>query len=485
MSWPTLPDSIEPQGSEVLGDRHMDSRWNLYQSCQSMREKHQKNMKRPKSSADMSEVEKEEQTEQVQGVIQSLVDARSELDVIRDVISVLEDQQQFLSMMHIPHSAVQHAAQRDSLIRQGLKKEQMHSISRRLRSVAGILKKRYCETMAFFDDLEYLKKRWLVQECERVGTSFEEDCAMVNISIPAEDDFDWLRHNKKSLGKHLFVLTSCDVTGELCALLCDPESPAGDEVVVVGREQIDSVLRRLWHARAWKFICRVLDVESEDLSNLESLRGILHPDVQRTVILMAHSNVVHPYEDARTTIKKHQNDEICSDPHMKYVAQFYETEMCALLFRNKALLMLENAMAWHHVPGIIRQATTTRRKTFLEQLCTWMKSASMWYEAAVLTLGKNASSSPLVEYIRASAKQVDCLPATIHLATETDTKKRLGSIVIQGDYSMRWVASPTENPEAAWNPASQDAPMGRLQLRHMLESMLKTNTSLIIEVEYT
>ena len=87
------------------------------------------------------------------------------------------------------------------------------------------------------------------------------------------------------------------------------------------------------------------------------------------------------------------------------------------------MLTLKNAMSWHLVPEIIRQTTRTRNKTFLEQLCFWMSSASMWYDAARLTVSSKEDfmSSPLLEYIRLSAERVTCLPATIHIQTGEDS----------------------------------------------------------------
>lgn len=460
----SLPDSVEPQGGEVVGDYTTDARWHLYWSCQSIREEEERR-KRLKVDSEQGE-EGNHSHEQLEEVVQSLIDARSELDVIRDVVTVLEDQQQFLAMMHIPHSAVQHTAKRDGLIRQGIKKAQMHSIAQRLRSGANTLKQKYCERLRFFEDVEYLKKRWLVRECEMVGNVFGEDCVMIDISMPVEDDFDWLRHTKKSLGKYLFIVSSSDdEIGEACGLLQDPESSTGEENVVVGREEIDRVLQKLKDMRAWKLICRVLDVESDDLSNRESLRGIIHPDVQSAVMVLAHSMLPGQQHAAG------QQQDICSDPHMQYVADFYATEMCPILFQKKALLTLENAMAWHHVPDIICETTTTTRKTFLEQLCDWMKSSSMWHDAAVLTSGKDAMSSPLIEYIRLSAERVTCLPATIHVLSRE--KRELGSFVIQGNYSISWV--PTSS-----HVSTHTSRVERLQVRQMLES----NNSFISIVEY-
>ena len=447
----TLPDSVKPDGEEVVEDGVMDARWNLYRSCEYLREKGKKQSNEEGS-------EKEDPNEQIDGVLQSLVDARSELDVVRDVITVLEDQQQFLSMMHIPHSAVQHAAKRDGLIRQGRKKAQMHSIARRLRSGVDTLRQKFCDNVQFFEDVTYLKKRWLVRECERVGHSFGEDCVLIDISMGVEDDFEWLRDAKKSLGKHKFVLSSSDDTGEVCGLFQDPESDTGEEKVVVGREEIDRILKRLQHMRSWTLICRVLEAESEDLSNLESLRGIIHPDVQRAVMALAHR-----------MLPKHgtvDEQDMCSDPHMKYVSDFYQSDICASLFEKKALLTLQNAMAWHHVPVIIQQTTTTQKLTFLEQLCKWMLSASMWYDAARLISGRDCMSSPLIDYIRVSAERVTCLPATMHVLTGENTP--LASVVIQEDYSMSW--------------AGDHSRVGRLQVRQLLENN-KNNS--FVSIEYS
>ncbi len=452
----SLPYSVEPDGREVVGDYAMDARWNLYQSCERMREK---NQARNKRTAGERDAEEDGQREQITMVIQSLVDARSELDVIRDVISVLEDQQQFLSIMHIPHSAVQHAAKREGLIRQGMKKAQMHSIANRLRSGAHVLRQTFCVDTQFFKDVEYLKKRWLVRECERVGHVFGEDCVMIDISMGVEDAFEWLRDAKKSLGKYTFLLSRSDDTGEVFGLF--PESPAGEEKVVVGREQIDAILKTLRDMRAWTFICRVLDAESEDLSNIQSLRGIIHPGVQDAVMALAHKMLPQQHDTPEVGM--------CPDPHMKYVSDFYETEICPSLFQKKAMLTLKNAMSWHLVPEIIRQTTRTRNKTFLEQLCFWMSSASMWYDAARLTVSSKEDfmSSPLLEYIRLSAERVTCLPATIHIQTGEDSL--VESVVIGEDYSM--------------SLARDQSHLGRLQILQLIEKH-STNDSFNISIHY-
>eukprot|EP00889_Picochlorum_renovo_P007658 jgi/Picre1/34688/NNA_002156.t1 len=158
-----VPDSIGPEGEEVTTGYREENQWVLYQTCDKIRECHRK-----------KRLGEEEQEEEEQGmmrnpqkVIDGLMEVRSELDIVMDIVQVAEEQQ-FLSLTHIPHTVDARVAARQDMVRQGLKRQQLKAIAHRLQDASGELKKSYMD-MRFLDEVRELRKRWLVKEYRVLG----------------------------------------------------------------------------------------------------------------------------------------------------------------------------------------------------------------------------------------------------------------------------------------------------------------------------
>jgi hypothetical protein len=416
---PHVPDvdAIDPSGRENIADTAEEHRWRVYRTCERL------NKTRRLAASDGDENPAPESTERIEEVIRALVDARSDLDVITGVVSALEDQQQHLALTHVP-TAVAREFDRQAVVNMGLKKRQLRSISDGLSRGAAALRAKYCPATAgdrFESAAEHLGQRWRLGEYQRAGVNFEHDCFVVDVSFCVEERWEWLRRD--SLGKGRFVVARDGGEGP-CALLPDPRS--GVPRVVRGLHAIDAELCRIRSERAWKLIATVLENEASG----DETAGV-HPDVLRAVLALSRGDL------AASTGKR-----VCWDERMRYVETFARTELCATLFRTRALVALGGAMSWHCVPAIVRLTTPTRDMALLRQLCAWLTFASTWYE-----IGEAAepAKAAVHGYITALSGSRHCVPA----------RARIGDLELSVDRDYGMTSATNE-------------PVGRFQLLEAL-----------------
>ena len=479
--------SIERGHGHTGRSRTEDALWCIYKSCEKIRlsqedgEGTAKRLKAQEGASGEQQQECDSSPERAESdarlarVIQTLVDARSELDVTVDVVNVLADQQQFLSLTHIPRSAKQSqlSARRDFLIAQGMKRDQIRTIARRIRSGCDKLRQDFCLEARFFMDVLELRKRWPVQEYERVamlpGTFHHEDCVTIDISFCFEEGLYWTRNRRSLLGKHRFVVTNDGNTGEACALLPDPENP-GREKIAVGWEAIDGTLRILQNMRAWKYLSMSLHAEAEQMLTLDSYQGAIHPEVCSAVIALADK------QDTLVSRRKGKDHYGPPASRMLYVDVFSGTELCSTLFRKKATMLLAQSLTWARVPRMIRLTSETDRSSNLEQLCVWMKVAAMWYDIASLVPSHRES---FLEYIQALSERLDFVPATIDIMVPGGL---VGSFCVESYSTVVW--KPSGHPALPVSCKQEldqySGPgLGHLQLREMFELISKDEDAFI------
>jgi hypothetical protein len=479
-----LYDSSSEHGNgRTATSRTEDALWCIYKSCEKIRLSQEdaggKAKKLKAQEGASGSPERPESDARLARVIQALVDARSELDVTVDVVNVLADQQQFLSLTHIPRSARQSqlSARRDCLIAQAMKRNQIRAIAQRIRSGCDKLSQTFCSDTRFLMDVVELKKRWPVQEYERVatfpGTFQHEDCVTIDISFFMEEELYWMRNRRFRLGKHRFVVTSDGSTGEASALLPDPVKP-GREKIAVGWEAIDNILRLLQNIRAWKYLSISLHAEAEQMLSVDSYRGAIHPGVCNAVVALADK------QDALVSrgdgIHHHEPSATC----MMYVDVFSGTELCSTCFRKKAALLLARSLTWARVPRMVRLTSKTDYSTNLEQLCLWMKVAAMWYDIASLVPSHKES---LLGYIQALSERLDFVPAMIDVIASGDV---IGSFSVESYWTVVWMTSRCPLP---FVPCRQELDqysgptLGHVQLREMFQ-LISNDKNICINIRF-
>jgi hypothetical protein len=405
--------AIDDKGEGDTHDAGVDSRWAVYRAAEETRGE-TRVATSTSSQAPLS----------LASVVESLVDARSDLAVIIDIATVLADQQH-LGVSHVPQSVVTEVQQQHALL-VSLKKCQLLDIARRLRAGAAILRDRYClERDGFASDLEELGRRWPVHEMKRTGASYVDDCVLVTVRFQVEDDWPWL--DSDSLGKHTYVIARDQNEGadRACAVFQD--------LLLSGWREIDAQLRRLRSERAWKLIQAALEEEAV-ATDVGDAAAVSQTDVRRAVLALSRSSLSSLSLPGC----------IFREERMLYVEKFCRTETCRTLFRKRAVFALRTASKWCLIPSLILRTTPTRYASFMEQLCEWLSFSAMWYEVAESLPGDPCSGS-IHDYITALASSTHCVPARV----------RLGSTCFSIDENYSMVTD-------------RGVSVGRLQLKEML-----------------
>lgn len=462
-----VPDSISPEGEEVTTGLREENQWDLYQACDKVREgSRKKRAGEEEENGEDNDEEEQGMMRNPQKVIDGLLEVRAELDIVMDIVQVAEEQQ-FLSLTHIPHTVDARAAVRQDMVRQGLKRQQLKSIAHRLQEASGELQSTYMN-IKFLEEVRELRRRWLVKEYRVAGGSvLKEDCVRVDISFSVETEEESLVSDRDSLGKYKFVIAAGQ-DGEACALL--PHVQEDETVVVVGWQQIDKALRRLQTRRAWKYINARLESESERLS--QSL-GI-HPEVHAAVMRLARSSV----GDSPMDMEADRHHAVSG---YKDVHEFSMTDLCASLFKQKALSMLAEAITWHRVPLIVRRATPTSPKSFLEHACMWIKNVSLWYDVSTQLTAAGNPSATLDDFIRRLSSQSMGIYASVMLYRGSEPESLVGSILIEENGSMMWESAIDDDSTGLHSGMN----MGRLEVMHIVREVVsKDSSNPRIEVEY-
>ena len=463
-----VPDSIGPEGEEVTTGYREENQWGLYQTCDKVRESQRK--KRSGEEGDEEQQEEQGMMRNPQKVVDGLMEVRSELDIVMDIVQVAEEQQ-FLSLTHIPHTVDARVAARQDMVRQGIKRQQLKAIAQRLQEASGELQKSYMD-MRFLDEVKELRKRWLVKEYRVAGGNvLKEDCVCVDISFSVEREDESMVGDRDSLGKHKFVIAAGQ-DGEACALLPHVQEDEKENVVVVGWQQIDKALRRLQMRRAWKYIYVRLESESERLS--QSL-GI-HPEVHAAVMRLAARSSMG--DDCPVDMEP---DGYHAVSGYKDVYDFSMTDLCASLFKQNALSMLAEAITWHRVPLIVRQATPTRPKSFLENMCIWITNVSLWYDVSNRVASAGNSSATLENFVHRLSSLSKGICASVMLYSGSDQESLVGSIQVNDDGSMVWEAAMDHGKSITGMHSGMN--MGRLEVTHVVREVIKDGPCRI-EVEY-
>lgn len=452
-----VPDSIGPEGEEVTTGYREENQWGLYQTCDKVRESHRK--KRLGDEEQEQEEEEQGMMRNPQKVIDGLMEVRSELDIVMDIVQVAEEQQ-FLSLTHIPHTVDARVAARQDMVRQGLKRQQLKAIAQRLQEASGELKKSYMD-MRFLDEVRELRKRWLVKEYRVAGGNvLKEDCVCVDISFSVEREDESMVGDRDSLGKHKFVIAAGQ-DGEACALLPHVQEDEKENVVVVGWQQIDKALRRLQMRRAWKYINARLESESERLS--QSL-GI-HPEVHAAVMRLAAQSSM---DDCPMDMEP---DGYHAVSGYKDVQEFSMTDLCASLFKEKALSMLAEAITWHRVPLIVRQATPTKPKSFLEDMCIWITNVSLWHDVSNRVAAAGNPSATLDDFVHRLSSLSKGIRASVMLYSGSDSESLVGSIQMKENGAMVW--EPAMDHDKSITGMHSGMNMGRLEVTHIVREVIK------------
>ncbi len=415
--------AFDDNGQGEVHDAGVDSRWAVYRAVEETR-----NENRGSSGSSQAPLS-------LASVVESLVDARSDLAVIIDIATVLADQQH-LGVSHVPQSVVAEVHQQNAL-QMSLKRRQVLDIAGRLRAGAEILRDKYCSDQdGFASDLEELGRRWPTSEMKRIGTSYSDDCVLVSLRFQVEDIWTWL--DSDSLGKHTFVIARDlnDGVGRACAFL--------QGRLLLGWQEIDTHLGRLRSERAWKLVQAVLEEEAV-AADVDDAAAVLQTDVRRAVLAMS-----------RATSSTSLPGCICREDQMLYVENFCRTDTCRTLFRKRAMVALRTASEWCLIPKLVQRVTPTRHASFMEQLCKWLSFSAMWHEVAESLVEGDPRTRSIHDYIVALASSSQCVPA----------KVRLGStcVTIDESYSMRTL----------------DGVVGRLQLKELLISTGIGDLSMVV-----
>jgi hypothetical protein len=410
--------AFDDKGQGDTQNTSVASRWAVYREVEETRSE------TGKLGADKLGADKSSQAPlSLASVVESLVDARSDLAVIIDIATVLADQQH-LGVSHVPQSVVAEV-QGHNLLGMSLKRRQLMGIASRLRAGAAILRDKYCsEQDIFASDVEELGRRWPIREFKGTGTSHADDCVLVTVRFQVEDGWTWL--DSDSLGKHTFVIArnQNDGSGCACAVFQDR--------LLSGWREIDAQLLLLRSERAWKLIRAALEEEAVATDAVDAT-ALLQTDVQRAVLALS-----------RVSSSSSLPASICREGRMMYLEKFCRTDLCRNLFRRRAMVALRTASEWCLIPNLVRRTTPTRHSSFMEQLCKWLSFSAMWYEV-VESLGEgDPRRQSILEYIGALASSSDCVPAHV----------RIGSTCVSIDesYSMK----------------TPGATVGRLQLKELL-----------------
>lgn len=413
-------------------------------------------------------------------VIAELVEAKSELDVVVDLVNMVE-QQQFLGVTHIPRTGQQVSSQADferkvSVVN-GL--ERVRRISDRLRKGVERLKENVTHRERFLEEVGKLREQWRVLEYRGAGGRLDSNSFTIDISFNMEKG----EEEKNLLGNYVFVV-SPDEEGHSCALLVDEQH---EETVVHGWLAISQALKRLQKIRAWRYIHKnlVQEIQLNELGGSDS-------DVvgQRALMYMSSAALdaadpLHKiyqefaFDKAKIDFKdcnRAQHDLLNGNDVAFFVSHFSH---CQCLFEHNALIFLASEMEWTRVPELVRMTTPSELPSLLSKLTTWLRNASLYYTIAhMLVSGKEMESSSIVQHIPREDAQTllscggnGCRAKIIF--RDSAHQHVVGELVVQGEM-FSW-----QNANILQNYMNKT--LGRIQVQDIIEQLSGKN----IQIEST
>jgi hypothetical protein len=415
-------------------------------------------------------------------VIAELIEAKSELDVVVDLVNMVE-QQQFLGVTHIPRTGQQVSSQanfeRKVSVVNGL--EKVRRISDRLNKGVERLKEHVAHRERFLEEMGKLREQWRVLEYRGAGGRLDSNSFTIDISF----DIEKSEEEKNILGTYVCVV-SPDEEGHSCALLVDEQH---EETVVYGWLAISQALKRLQKIRAWRYIHKNL-VEEIHLNEL----GSSDSDVvgHRAVMYMssaalAAADPLHKihhqdfaFDKGKIDFKDYnrvQHDLLNGNDVAFFVSHFSH---CQCLFEHNALVFLASEIEWTRVPELVRMTTPSKVPSLLSKLTSWLRNASLYYTIAyILVSGKETESSSIVQRIAMEDAQIllSCggngRRAKI-IFRDSARQHVVGELVVQGEI-FSW-----QNAKILQNYMNKT--LGRIQIQDIIEELAEK--SIQIELNY-
>lgn len=414
-------------------------------------------------------------------VIAELVEAKSELDVITDLVNIVE-QQQFLGLTHVPRTGQQVSSQSDferkvSVVN-GL--EKLRRISNRLSKGVELLRGKEARRERFLEEVGALREQWRVLEYRGAGGRLDSNSFTIDISFNMEKGSE----EKRILGNYVYVI-SPDEEGQACALLVDEQH--AEETVVSGWLEINRALKRLQKIRAWRYIHRKLieEIEFNELGGSDrdviAQRALMHMSsaalyaADPSPKIHSSSFAYHPDKiDLHDYSRREKYDLLNGNDVAFFVSHF---SRCQCLFEHNALLFLASEMEWAKVPQLVRMTTPSKPPSLLSKMISWLRNASLCYTIAyILVSGKQVECSPLVQHIARDDAQTslslgDNGRGIKIIFRETSSQNIIAELVAQGE-KFSW-----QNAKILQNYMNKT--LGRIQVQDIIEQL--SGTSILIE----
>jgi hypothetical protein len=187
-------------------------------------------------------------------VIDQLSAARGELDVILDLITAVE-QQQFMSLAHVPRARDPAATARNAALRLARRRAQLRAAADRLRAGTAAAAAQSRVADRFLSDVAALRARWrLGRRPATAGGAF-----FVDLALPLPRDLLVVAELQRPEQTQVNIVPSAE--GEACLVVAAatavsaaaPAAPAAVEVIK-GPAAIDAELERRQMAHAWRVI---------------------------------------------------------------------------------------------------------------------------------------------------------------------------------------------------------------------------------------
>lgn len=336
-----------------------------------------------------------------QKVLDQLMSARGELDVILDLIASVE-QQQFVSLAHIPRQREPAAIAQQTTLRLARRRVQLKSTAERLRTGTEAIRSQSTVTDLFLKDLMEIRREWkLSRRSANMGGTFFVDISLAlpssscsNTAIPWGD-------LQRPEDTQMNIVPSAEGTACMVVsgqLVSGTEAP----VVIKGPAAITTELRKRQLLHSWRLIGRIVGAEAQQAtatsegSDAATIKAVQHM-ATRAANEAAGAVTGATSTEAQLLLKEETSADInlaasSSGAQGEGVglaaqdlARYRATASCQFQFESRALRCLASLCQAARTPALIQQTRATEESnnaglhnpSMLQQLTSWLRHAAL------------------------------------------------------------------------------------------------------------
>jgi len=450
-----------------------------------------------------------------QAVINKLLAARGELDVIIDLIAAIE-QQQFVSLSHVPTTTKDPAAiAQHSVLRVARRREQIRSTSDRIRTGTAAAREQATRADRFLQDLKEIRQGWKLCRRSTAQGASAAGSFYVDLSLPIEKTRQIVSKNNSRGGlsaasRQVNIVPSAE--GVACIVVVDAHdvddaSTAATAVapattahpssvkVIKGPQSISEELERRHAYHSWQVLEALLlqeakEKSSGDMMNKNTaaaaaaavdaiLRMAAIAAAKRKHDVIAHNKTVADVDkEDKVMVDVEETEALefknnvsscvvqCSAEKglaAKDIETYCSTPRSQLEFESRALRCLAALCKEAQTPEIIKETRGGEiSESMVEQLTGWVAHAALCY-AVQHSLMRQTSDFPAVDV---------SMSTTTAVASDGIEKKwrvsknscSLGTVAVENG-TLRWYGP------ALLGIAGQGQELGRAQLETFIEKI--------------